>query len=128
MTDLYKFKLNGKERENKLDLADYDSLVNKTKKMSKEDLENYYIDRNNKKDLSGWAYFWVVVVIALMVFLIVSITSLEIKENSIDEIQDESKELCKYLPEDYQSHVLVDTLLFKNEYSKYLRIDCTNLN
>jgi len=125
--DLYEYKLNGKERESKLDYADFDSLVNKAKSMDKKDLENYYIDKNNKKQTPDWALivfsFVIVGIIMLIMYTGMSVANNETLVN----VNDIESDICEYLPEDYISEPLVDKRWFNKNTLEEYTLNCKDL-
>ena len=121
MVDLFEKRLNGEYRVDGLGFADYDSLKKKTKLMSKEDLEDFYIDKKNHKKVSFFVVFSVLVLIGFVIFasgMIFTAISIEKTQNIVYE---ESKDICKYLPEDYVSSNLIGGFM-SNDHE--VKIDC----
>jgi hypothetical protein len=126
---LYINKLNGSERNNHLDYSDFDSLKAKAKEMSKEDLEDIYIDERNKKEMSpGLQIFLFIFVMAFLLFLaygLISIGEVSNKVTVSSNLKIITEDICGYLPEGYSSQELfskdVDSLLVN-------KINCPNFN
>jgi hypothetical protein len=126
--DLYEYQLNGKERDDGLNLADYDALVKKARNYSKQELEDYYIDRKNSKDnnYTGWG---LVAILAAMFFFIAlgyAAGTNTVYEQSHYAIEKQSQELCKYLPDNFASGRLVEGGYFAKYKTDELRIVCVS--
>lgn len=125
--DLYEYELSGRKREGKLGYADYESLVKKTKAMSKEELEKEYINRKNRKPLSDGGLFILFLFISLFVIFIFMACVTCSFEKHIAEFNSFENEVCTNLPENYRIEVIHFNFPFR-DLQEFYTIDCSSIN